>query len=614
MYTKRVQIVNYGPIDRFDITFPFEGEQPKPVVLVGENGSGKSILLSHIVNGLISAKGVAYPETPEVDTGKVYKLRSGSYIKGGQDFYFGRVEFENNLYVREIRTRLLRQEYQTEPAGFDESIRDSWNSMPSEKQDYFDSNISINDTKLVEDIFSKNCILYFPSNRFEEPAWLNEENLKAQANYTDIKHVSNYTSRQIINYSPLHENQNWIFDVLYDRSVFQRTINVPFSLQGVNNPPSLPVTVHTEYSQRSMNIYEIALRVVQGIIENSNARFVIGGRHDRTTSIMENNKTIVPNIFQISSGESSLLNLFFSILRDFDLTYAPFNKAEDIRGIVVVDEIDLHLHTNHQYHILPHLIQMFPKVQFIITTHSPLFVLGMRNIFGESGFSLYRMPDGRQISPEEFREFENAYQTFAETGRFMSDIRNAIRSSQNPVVYMEGVTDVKYLWKAAEHLGHEPILEKLNLDQAGSSSNLSKIWNTMKIASLTPRKMLLVYDCDTQMPCEQNQNCFRQRIPTHNDHPVKKGIENLLAKSTLERAREHKPAFIDIEDEHTKTDRGEKITVPETWSVNKNEKTNLCNWLCENGTSEDFQHFQVIFDIIENTLGPESDDNGDSTV
>ena len=65
MYTKRIRIANYGPIaDHLDIPFPFEGETPKPVVLVGENGSGKSILLSHIVNGLIAAKDVAFSETP----------------------------------------------------------------------------------------------------------------------------------------------------------------------------------------------------------------------------------------------------------------------------------------------------------------------------------------------------------------------------------------------------------------------------------------------------------------------------------------------------------------------------------------------------------------------
>ena len=48
MYTKRVQILNYGPIDHLDIPFPFEDETPKPLVLVGENGSGKTIFLSHV--------------------------------------------------------------------------------------------------------------------------------------------------------------------------------------------------------------------------------------------------------------------------------------------------------------------------------------------------------------------------------------------------------------------------------------------------------------------------------------------------------------------------------------------------------------------------------------
>ena len=85
----------------------------------------------------------------------------------------------------------------------------------------------------------------------------------------------------------------------------------------------------------------------------------------------------------MSSGETSLLNLFLSILRDLDLCGSPFTKAEDIRGIVVVDEIDLHLHAVHQYKILPKLIRMFPKIQFVITTHSSLFVLGMKEFLGK---------------------------------------------------------------------------------------------------------------------------------------------------------------------------------------------------------------------------------------
>lgn len=116
MYVKRIQIINYGPIDRLDITFPFEGDTPKPVVLVGENGSGKSILLSHIVNGLISAKDLVYPDTPEVEKGKVYKIRSGSYIKSKKEFYFARVDFQDSLFIEEIRSEHPKETYPNPPA------------------------------------------------------------------------------------------------------------------------------------------------------------------------------------------------------------------------------------------------------------------------------------------------------------------------------------------------------------------------------------------------------------------------------------------------------------------------------------------------------------------
>ena len=46
---------------------------------------------------------------------------------------------------------------------------------------------------------------------------------------------------------------------------------------------------------------------------------------------------------------------------------------------------------------LPSLLRMFPKVQFVVTTHSQLFVLGMSKVFGEDGFAMYRMPHGQKM-------------------------------------------------------------------------------------------------------------------------------------------------------------------------------------------------------------------------
>ena len=333
MYTKRVQIANYGPVDRLDITFPFEGDSPKPLLLVGENGSGKSILLSHIVNGLVSAKDVAYPETPEVETGKVYKLRSSSYVKSGSEYYFGRVDFENGLFLAEMRSRRQKQEYEVLPPGLTEpDVLDAWNKMSPEENDCIDSSFSLDNKGRIEELFGKNCVLYFPHNRFEEPAWLNEDNLKAQAQHMDLKRMQGYTSRTVIEHSPLHDNQNWLFDVIYDRAAFElQTRNVNLPLKDGN--ATIPLTLHSGYSGDATRMYETVLQMVESITRRQAARFGIGRRRNRVVSLVSNiTGPIVPNIFQLSSGETSLLNLFLSILRDFDLCGTPFSGATDIRG------------------------------------------------------------------------------------------------------------------------------------------------------------------------------------------------------------------------------------------------------------------------------------------
>ncbi|MBI3231423.1 MAG: AAA family ATPase [Burkholderiales bacterium] len=47
------------------------------------------------------------------------------------------------------------------------------------------------------------------------------------------------------------------------------------------------------------------------------------------------------------------------------------NAALETDGIVMIDEVDMHLHPHWQQTILPDLLRAFPKVQFIVTTHSP---------------------------------------------------------------------------------------------------------------------------------------------------------------------------------------------------------------------------------------------------
>lgn len=58
MYFRKIRLEHIGSISDIDLDFPFNENKPKPVILIGKNGSGKTIFLSYLVNFLISAKQV----------------------------------------------------------------------------------------------------------------------------------------------------------------------------------------------------------------------------------------------------------------------------------------------------------------------------------------------------------------------------------------------------------------------------------------------------------------------------------------------------------------------------------------------------------------------------
>jgi len=297
----------------------------------------------------------------------------------------------------------------------------------------------------------------------------------------------------------------------------------------------------------------------------------------------------------------SLLSLFLSILRDYDLARVEFVSAEEIHGIVIVDEIDLHLHTVHQHEVLPKLMDMFPKVQFIVTSHSPLFVLGLKQVLGEQGFGLYELPSGAPISAEEFEEFGKAYQAFSKTRQHSKEIQNAIKNAQKPLVFVEGTIDVKYLQKAAVELEFQDLMETVEIRDGDGSGGLNNIWKGLTRDHVERNHIVVLYDPE----CTRNDmkgNMFRRSMTKFDDHLIQKGIENLFDRETLEKVRRERPAFIDVTHKHNKEERGERIVVPETWMVNKDEKTNLCNWLCENGTADDFEHFRPTLEMLKDLL------------
>ena len=438
MYLKEIIIENSGPIGNLKIDLPFDkNDNPKPIILIGQNGAGKSILMSHIVNALLLAKQVVYDDR-EIEEGKVFKYRSPSYIRSGSTYSYSKVTFEEGFF--QLEWQLDRSKAEFERIYAERPRQEDWIQIPENQNSHLNSNFNNNEERL-RDLFNNNCILYFPPNRFEEPGWLNYDNLNNKVEYRFHKRLSNLSNRLIINNAPLKDNQNWLLDLLFDKFTLEfktGNYNIPVNQPGIEQI-LVPLPVFLGYEGESSIIHDEILKFLNLLFQtNDKLRFGIGKRRARQIEIMKNEAGWIKNLFNLSTGETILLNIFLTIIKDFDLSNAPFQKLSEIRGIVLIDEIDIHLHTNLQYIVLPQLIKLFPKVQFILTSHSPLFLLGLKNHLGQDNFDIVSLPDGQEIDIESFSEFEKAYSYFKDSIKYKEDVKNEIANSQKALLFVEG--------------------------------------------------------------------------------------------------------------------------------------------------------------------------------
>jgi len=74
----------------------------------------------------------------------------------------------------------------------------------------------------------------------------------------------------------------------------------------------------------------------------------------------------------LSSGYKTCIYIILGILKEIEYRgFQPEISYDEFDGIVLIDEIDLHLHPSWQAKLIRALKEIFPKTQFIVTTHSP---------------------------------------------------------------------------------------------------------------------------------------------------------------------------------------------------------------------------------------------------
>ncbi|MDE7224451.1 MAG: ATP-binding protein [Acetatifactor sp.] len=81
----------------------------------------------------------------------------------------------------------------------------------------------------------------------------------------------------------------------------------------------------------------------------------------------------------LSSGYQAVLDIVLDVMmRMVNQTQRSFDFT--LPGIVLIDEIETHLHLELQKSIMPLLITIFPNIQFVVTTHSPFILNSLENV------------------------------------------------------------------------------------------------------------------------------------------------------------------------------------------------------------------------------------------
>jgi len=78
------------------------------------------------------------------------------------------------------------------------------------------------------------------------------------------------------------------------------------------------------------------------------------------------------NVSQLSDGEKCTMALFGDLARRLAIANPILENPLLGEGVVLIDEVELHMHPSWQRQILSKLSETFPNIQFIITTHSPI--------------------------------------------------------------------------------------------------------------------------------------------------------------------------------------------------------------------------------------------------
>lgn len=471
MYLKNIKIHNYGPIEKLDYSFKFDNGKPRPVVLIGKNGSGKSLVLANIVDSIVEIKRKLFPGgILETKGNNYYKVGKQSYIYFGKNESVIDVEYSSDDKIISYTDIMSKSKEPIDLSLY--GINKNKIDLERLKSTGFSKKTIISNLK--DDMFSEKCYLYFPVNRYYNPNWLNDRNI--DENLQDAEKVVNQSSTNIIKENISENIKEWLYRLFGNRLVFRFGDN--------------------KLLIQNDSIQQMVINILK-IIKGNDYDIPLMDRRTNDFNLKYQNNILSLN--SLSSGEMMLLSIFVSIIKEYDINH-NVNSFEDITGICIIDEADLNLHINQQKNVFSQLMSLFTNVQFIITTHSPFVLAGLKNKY-QQNIDYILMPSATIINElYDYNEVVEAMKAFGpEAEKLIQKIKDLQAEAEKMydetkiLVLTEGKTDCKYLKKAYEKLSKTI---NIKLDFLNGDSDLKKLIESQRLLGANAKKIIAIFDRD----------------------------------------------------------------------------------------------------------------------
>ena len=453
LYIKKAIFVNRAPFEHLFLDFKENGI----CVLTAVNGKGKTTILSYIVDAFYELAKLHYSNEFEGKENKYYRVSSSLYNidPSKPSFVYLRFDIDGEMvdYI-DVRNKCSNVDYDNAISlnnkipfpNFSEDLKKHNNVK------YW--NIDSKKKESICSVFDRSILTYFPSYRYETPSYLNNS-YEIAVDYKIDSDFSGYLKNPIEIVTGKRQLVNWIMDVVLDWENYKQTQQIELpngSKRTIDRTPELQIW---------SNLNDVLREALSSKKNDGTIRLGIGKRSNAGTrlSVVEAKdgeiNTISPNLFCLSSGESALLCCFGELLKQADKIQSNI-ALKDITGIVLIDEVDKHLHIKLQKEVLPKMFKLFPNIQFIVSSHSPFLSMGLADeaiertqIIDLDNNGIVCEPTNNDMYNEVYRMMVSENQRFAEKYKELTTI---IETMNKPIVITEGKTDIKHILKAKEVL------------------------------------------------------------------------------------------------------------------------------------------------------------------